>query len=114
MITTVPTDYFIPNSPRVILGSRSPRRKELLGSVVGSDQLVIKPPLSPDEPGFADLRLETEIEHRLLDVVQLKHDDICRQISSEALTEAQSDSESSAPFLIVADTIVVSGMGNGQ
>lgn len=114
MITTVPTDCLIPYSPRVILGSRSPRRKELLGSVVGSDQLVIKPPLSPDEPGFADLRFETEIEHRLLDVVQLKHDDICRQISSEALTESQSDSESPAPFLVVADTIVVSGNGNGQ
>ena len=114
MITTVPSDNLAPDSPRVILGSRSPRRKELLGSVVGSDQLVIKPPLSPEEPGFADLRFETEIEHRLLDVVQLKYDDISRQISSEALTESQSDSESPAPFLVVADTIVVSGNGNDQ
>jgi septum formation protein len=114
MITAVSHDQTTNNSPRVILGSRSPRRKELLGSVVGFDQLVIKPPLSPDEPGFADLHFETDIEHRLLDVIQLKHDDICRQISTEALTESQTDAESPAPFVVVADTIVVSGNGNGQ
>jgi septum formation protein len=106
MITAVSHDHNIQNSPRVILGSRSPRRKELLGSIVGQDQLVIKPPITPEEPGFLDLHQETEIEHRLLDIVQLKHGDVCQQIAAETSNEVFA-SVDSAPFVVVADTIVV-------
>ena len=106
MITAVSHDHNIQNSPRVILGSRSPRRKELLGSIVGHDQLVIKPPVSPEEPGFLGLHQETEIEHRLLDIVQLKHSDVCQQIEADTSNEVFASIDS-APFVVVADTIVV-------
>ena len=113
MITAVSHDNTTNNSPRVILGSRSPRRKELLGSIVGHDQLVIKPPVTPEEPGFLDLHQETEIEHRLLDIVQLKHSDVCQQIAADTSDEVFA-SVDSAPFVVVADTIVVAELNREQ
>ncbi len=114
MITAVSDDHNIQNSPRVILGSRSPRRKELLGSIVGPDQLVIRPPVTPEEPGFLGLHQETEIEHRLLDIVQLKHSDVCQQIAAETSNEVFTSVDSSAPFVVVADTIVVAELNREQ
>jgi septum formation protein len=114
MITAVSHDHNIQNSPRVILGSRSPRRKELLGSIVGHDQLVIKPPVTPEEPGFLGLHQETEIEHRLLDIVQLKHSDVCQQIAADTSNEVFASVDSSAPFVVVADTIVVAELNREQ
>ena len=113
MITAVSHDNTTNNSPRVILGSRSPRRKELLGSIVGHDQLVIKPPVTPEEPGFLGLHQETEIEHRLLDIVQLKHSDVCQQIAADASNEVFASIDS-APFVVVADTIVVAEINREQ
>ena len=113
MITAISHDHSIQNSPQVILGSRSPRRKELLGSIVGHDQLVIKPPVTPEEPGFLGLHQETEIEHRLLDIVQLKHSDVCQQIAADASNEVFASIDS-APFVVVADTIVVAELNREQ
>ena len=113
MITAISHDHSIQNSPQVILGSRSPRRKELLGSIVGHDQLVIKPPVSPEEPGFLGLHQETEIEHRLLDIVQLKHSDVCQQIEADTSNEVFASIDS-APFVVVADTIVVAEINREQ
>ncbi len=91
---------------KIILGSRSPRRRELLGSIVGQECLVILPPSSPDEPGFADVSDEAGIERRLIDIVQMKHDDICRQL-------AAMPGEPIPPFVVVADTIVIASDDNG-
>jgi septum formation protein len=113
MITAISHDHSIQNSPQVILGSRSPRRKELLGAIVGHDQLVIKPPVTPEEPGFLGLHQETEIEHRLLDIVQLKHSDVCQQIAADASNEVFA-AIVSAPFVVVADTIVVAEINREQ
>lgn len=114
MITAASHDYTVPNSQPVILGSRSPRRKELLGAIVGLDQLVIKPPVSPEEPGFSGLHQETEIEHRLLDIIQLKHSDVCQQVAADTSNEVLASVESSAPFVVVADTIVVAELNREQ
>jgi septum formation protein len=113
MITAISHDHSIQNSPQVILGSRSPRRKELLGAIVGHDQLVIKPPVTPEEPGFLGLHQETEIEHRLLDIVQLKHSDVCQQIAAETSNEVFASIDS-APFVVAADTIVVAEINREQ
>ena len=80
---------------------------------MGHDQLVIKPPVTPEEPGFLGLHQETEIEHRLLDIVQLKHSDVCQQIAADASNEVFASVDSSAPFVVVADTIVVAQNDNG-
>ena len=38
-----------------VLGSRSPRRRELLESFVGVERLLVRPPANSDEEGFDDL-----------------------------------------------------------
>ncbi len=80
---------------------------------MGHDQLVIKPPVTPEEPGFLGLHQETEIEHRLLDIVQLKHSDVCQQIAAETSNEVFASIDS-APFVVAADTIVVAEINREQ
>jgi len=87
-------------SPMIVLGSRSPRRHELLGSFVGKGQLCILPPSSPEEPGFSDVHDETSIRQRLNEITELKHADIGRQLAVKPLA-------GQLPFVVVADTIVV-------
>jgi len=91
---------------KIVLGSRSPRRRELLGSVAGDDRLIILPPTTPHEPGFSDVSDEAAIERRLCEIVGLKHTDVCRQ-----LDDSQHAGESET-FVVVADTIVIAGREN--
>ena len=86
---------------KIVLGSRSPRRRELLGSFAGEDRLIILPPTSPNEPGFTDVSDEAGISRRLGEIVNLKHADVCQQVRD--LQQAH-DAEA---FVVVADTIVV-------
>lgn len=92
--------------PRIVLGSRSPRRRELLGSFVGDGQLIILPPSSPDEPGFSDVHDQISIEQRLHEITLLKHTDICSQL-------ARRTDLTTHPFVVVADTIVVAQNDSG-
>lgn len=85
------------SSSRYILGSRSPRRRELLKLLVPDDRIVAKPPLSPQEAGFAGLRDRAAITARLQEIVQEKRRDVESQLA---------DKERSA-IRIVADTIIV-------
>ena len=80
---------------------------------MGHDHLVIKPPVTPEELSFLGLHQETEIEHRLLDIVQLKHSDVCQQIAAETSNEVFASIDS-APFVVVADTIVVAEINREQ
>jgi septum formation protein len=93
--------------PRIVLGSRSPRRRDLLGSIVGPERLVILPPSSPNEPGFTSLHDDDAIEQRLKLIVQLKHADVCRQLTEKTRLPV-------SPFVVVADTIVVASDAHGQ
>ena len=81
----------------VVLGSRSPRRCELLRSVLGHVDFQIVPPASDDEPGFNGLHATEEIETRLREIVELKHADVAEQLSATRTTDV----------VICADTIVV-------
>jgi septum formation protein len=92
--------------PMIVLGSRSPRRRELLGSFVGDRQLIILPPSSPDEPGFSDVHDQVSIENRLHEITLLKHTDICCQLARQ--TDLMT-----LPFVVVADTIVVAQNDSG-
>ncbi|MFM7057862.1 MAG: Maf family protein [Planctomycetota bacterium] len=101
-------ERFFPGQ-RVVLGSRSPRRAELLGSYLTPRQLVIQPPASPDEPGFEGLSADEDIRRRLLDIVRLKHDSVCQQVSQQP-----ERSTALPPLIVVADTTVVAGPFSGS
>jgi septum formation protein len=81
----------------VVLGSRSPRRCELLQSVMGGVGFRVEPPLSDDEPGFDGLHTTEQFETRLREIVELKHADVSEQLSGTLTTDV----------VICADTIVV-------
>ena len=81
----------------VVLGSRSPRRRELLPSVLGNVDFRIVPPASDDEPGFNGLHSAEQFETRLREIVALKHADVSAQLAASQ----------SADVVICADTIVV-------
>ncbi|MEQ9411366.1 MAG: Maf family protein [Fuerstiella sp.] len=85
---------------QIILGSQSPRRRELLASVAGADRLIVRPPIQSDEAGFAGLVSVAGIEQRLSEVVRSKHEDVTRQIR-------HSEFGNRPPCIICADTIVV-------
>lgn len=101
----------------VILGSRSPRRRELLATVVGGDLLRVLPPLDAEELSFDDLCTDAEIENRLLKVVMMKHQDVRDQLDGST-TPAESTvaerSPENSPVIVVADTLVIATTAGGR
>lgn len=84
----------------IVLGSRSPRRQELLSAFVPADDLLIRPPLQSEEQGFGGLHDSDRITQRLKSVVEVKRHDVQQQIATEF-------SEPDSVICVVADTIVV-------
>ncbi len=74
------------NSPqyRWVLGSRSPRRRELLSHLVPPDQIEILPPSSTDEAGFDGLRDWSAIERQLREITRAKSENVIRQLNSRS------------------------------
>ena len=95
------------STPTVVLGSRSPRRRDLLGQLVGHTNLRLCPPLDPEELGFAGIDNEADIEHRLLKVVTMKFNDVAAQLAEHAHAPALPPQNEVEPAIVVADTIVM-------
>ena len=87
-------------SMRIVLGSQSPQRYDLLKSVVPENRFEVIPPVTDQEPGFKGLRSLPEIEDRLRLIVKLKFDDVSRQLRA-------SDNDPTDCCVICADTVVV-------
>ncbi len=90
---------------KIILGSQSPQRFQLLNTVV--DNLTALPPLCSDEPGFTGLHTIAEIEHRLQQVVDLKFADVAGQVVAM-------DPSTDDCCILCADTVVVATGSDGQ
>ena len=71
----------IANSLPIIIGSRSPRRLELLQLIADPARLVVLPPNDADEPGFDGLVEMSEFEARCHEIVELKRQDVIRQLA---------------------------------
>lgn len=96
-------------SSRIILGSRSPRRRDLLSAAAGAERIVCLPPISSAEAGFLNLRHDADIQERLLQITHAKHQDVSAQISSQPSLNLHCP-----PVVVVADTTVVAGPQDGH
>jgi septum formation protein len=83
------------NRPKLILGSRSPRRLELLSLLVPRERIEVRAPANPDEAGFDRLTTEAEIEERLQHIARDKNADVASQL------------ENAAHAILTADTTIV-------
>ena len=90
-------------SARIILGSRSPRRRELLSLLVPPKQIEIRRPRDAEELGFEEVTTWLAIAQRLQQIARTKNDDVCQQLSEADIRPA-----GDAPALVLtADTTIV-------
>ena len=93
-----PTDIDHPMSRTIVLGSRSPRRQELLSLLVPKELIQILPPSDPDEPGFEGLHDEAAIVDQLQHIARMKN------VNVRARPECPRDA-----LVLTADTTIVAG-----
>ncbi len=86
------------SASRLILGSRSPRRRELLELLIPSELIDVQPPLSADELGFDGLTSWLEIAQRLQRIAREKNDDVLAQLLPRS---------DDVGLVLTADTVIV-------
>lgn len=91
-----------------ILGSRSPRRLELLRSIVPEATIRVRAPRSPDEAGFEGLSTFPQIHERLREVTRRKSEDVLEQARQAGEWPADGSVGLQA-LLVSADTTVIVG-----
>lgn len=74
----------------------------MLGLLVPQTQIVVRPPLHPDELSFDGLHDEDAIRKQLLDVARMKCDDVCTALDTDGDARLKGEA-----VVITADTIVV-------
>jgi septum formation protein len=84
-----------------VLGSRSPRRLELLQQIVPPESIEVLPPRSSQEANFIGLSDWARIESRLLEIAREKCKDVVDQLHKRP-TDLRA-------VVIAADTVVVVG-----
>ena len=82
----------------IILGSRSPRRHELLLTLVNPERVEVVPPRSSEEAGFDGLSTLDAIRQQLRSIARAKCDDVLDQLSKR---------NSRFLAVITADTVIV-------
>ena len=87
----------------IVLGSRSPRRFELLQQIVSADRIEVVPPRSTLEEGFDGLDDWPGLEHRLTQIARTKCDDVLQQTHERRSRQAGDD----VAAVVAADTIIV-------
>src|SRR6056297_2627633 len=92
-----------PAGHRLVLGSRSPRRRELLERLIPGDQIMVVPPQDTNEPGFDGISDWEGIESQLAKIVREKSDDVRDQLSSRNLPQDLAD----IVGIVCADTEIV-------
>lgn len=90
-------------SGRIVLASRSPQRRMLLGQIVGADRIDVVPPSDPNEPTFGDCRDWNSIEARLRETVLGKLRDVLSQLTV---------GDGSRETVLAADTVIVAYCGD--
>ncbi|MEM9703887.1 MAG: Maf family protein, partial [Planctomycetota bacterium] len=120
-MTTVRSDPDGPAADRrdaggpIVLASRSPRRRSLLGMVVPVERLRILPPADAEEESLESLTTWREIEAAMLRIAAAKRDDVLARIAAgdrpvDAPTEQLAGRWSA---IVAADTAVIAGSADG-
>lgn len=91
----------------IVIGSRSPRRLELLQLVADPKRLVVLPPREADEPGFDGLAEMSKFEARCHEIVELKRHDVISQLAEGAALE-------NGCVVVCADTTVIVNDQSGK
>lgn len=92
--------------PPVVLGSRSPRRRELLTLLIGTGRVVVRPPRDPEEPSFTGLADLQQIEKQLRDIACSKNADVAGQLQTDGTLP-------SVAGILTADTVIVATAADG-
>ncbi len=85
---------------RIVLGSRSPRRYELLSQLVGRDRILVRPPADPSEPAFDGSRTLAAVSDQLALIARTKNDDVTAQLRADGAL-------STTAAVLTADTVIV-------
>src|SRR5690349_16639017 len=88
----------MPDTGKFILGSRSPRRMELLAQIVPAERITVLPPRSSDEAGFDGLHDWANIEARLREIARTKCDDVVAQLANDPASGGRKPPGSSKPL----------------
>jgi nucleoside triphosphate pyrophosphatase len=91
------------DNQRIILGSRSPRRLELLRLIVPEQRIDVVPPESAEEPDFSGVHDWPAIECRLSEVATVKCNDVLRHVDPDGFAA-----------VIAADTVIVASDDDGR
>lgn len=91
------------NDSRLILGSRSPRRRELLELLVPPESIDVRPPRSSDELSFEGLTSWLDIAQRLQQIAREKNDDVLAQL----------EPIETSCLVLTADTTIVASDADG-
>jgi septum formation protein len=82
----------------IVLASRSPRRLELLQSIIPASRILVQAPPSTEEQGFEGLKSLPEVFRRVLEIAQIKHDQVAELLRQKGQEYAA---------IIAGDTVVV-------
>ena len=104
---------------KYILGSRSPRRLELLRQIVPAERIEVVPPLSTDEAGLDGLHDWPAIESRMLQIARSKCDDVLAQLQDRSRPNPRDfpnpgDCGDDVVAVITADTTIVATDAEGR
>ncbi len=94
----------------IALGSRSPRRLQLLQQLIPADRIEVLPPRSVQEPGFNDLHAWPALQKRLGYIANCKCNDVVSQIESGPKDEQEDEISA----VITADTVMVTTEDDGR
>ena len=89
----------------IVVGSRSPRRLDLLKAALPDRELIVCPPLDADEPGFDDMTTLAGFETRIGEIVAAKLKDVLSQLLTNDGTRCELVADEFA--VICADTTVI-------
>lgn len=89
----------------VVVGSRSPRRLDLLKAALPERELIVYPPLDADELGFDDMMTLADFETRIGEIVAAKLNDVLSQLLTNDRARCELSDDEFA--VICADTTVI-------